>query len=177
MGWRGDSVPKRATPTRNVSDMNFTEKTNIGAIVWRGLQIFLGASYVGGLFIALFVAYKAGWIAELGSIGLDYKDFISILLTAIALMLAVLGAILAVLAVYGFQGIKQDAMKRAERAAKKSAKSVATAVAKETAQTVAEEVAAIAITTSLAQVTPASKEVDSGETAGQDKDGDSSAKS
>lgn len=160
--------------------MQSNSKTNVGAIVWRDFQIFMAATYIAGLAIALFIAYKAGWIAEIGSAGLEYKDFVSILLTATALMLAVLGAILAILAVYGFQGIKQDAMKRAARAAKKTAGPVAAGVAKETAETVAsqiaaktaEEVVATFFADYLAQTNPVNKDIDYGGIAGQDKDGE-----
>jgi hypothetical protein len=160
--------------------MDTKDKRNIGATVWRGFQIFMAATYISGMLVALFIAYKAGWIAELGSAGLDYKDFVSILLTATALMLAVLGAILAILAVYGFQGIKEDAVKRAGRAAKKTAMPVASNIAKQTATDIAtlvasktaEEVATSVIANYFAQTTPENKEIDYGGVAGQDKDGE-----
>ena len=140
------------------------KKRNIGAIVWRGFQIFLGAAYLSGAFVGWFFIYKAGWVAEIGSSGIEYKDFISIILTALAIMIAILGAFIAVLAVYGSQGIKEEAIGEAARVARMTAKDVAVPVA--------EEVAAKAVAAHLEQMAPIIKGADYGVAAGQDKNGE-----
>jgi hypothetical protein len=159
--------------------MNENSKNNMGAVFWRGFHIFMAATYIAGIFVVFFIVWKAGWIAEIGSVGLDYKDFVSILLTATALMLAVLGAILAILAVYGFQGIKEDAAKRAARAAKKAARPVARETAERVATDIAaktaESVATAFLANYVAQTTPANKDIDYGGTAGQDGDSESTS--
>lgn len=75
---------------------------------------------------------------------LEYKDLIAIILTALAVMIAVATVVLAALAVWGFAALREEASSRAAREARKvalkigkEAKERATAVAKEVAETVA----------------------------------------
>jgi hypothetical protein len=64
---------------------------------------------------------------------IEYKDFISILLTGLAVMVAVATIILAAAAIWGFEAIRKDAKASAENVARETA----TAVAKDVAETVA----------------------------------------
>jgi len=64
---------------------------------------------------------------------IEYKDFISILLTGLAVMIAVATIMLAAAAVWGFEAIRKEAKASAENVARETA----TAVAKDVAATVA----------------------------------------
>ncbi len=64
---------------------------------------------------------------------IEYKDFVAILLTAVIVMLAVLTAVLALFAVWGFSVIRDEARVAAEREAAKVARDVAGSVAARTA--------------------------------------------
>ncbi len=109
----------------------------------------------------LFLAWKSGWTFDKGNTGIEYKDFVSILLTALGLMIAILGLFLAALAIYGFQLIRTEA----QRIAKKEA----ARVAKETTQPLAQSVAARS-TQAVRMQSPSEKaeDVDYGAVAGED---------
>lgn len=57
--------------------------------------------------------------------GLEWKDFVSILLTALGVMLAVMTLFLAVLAIWGFNSLKEEAIRVARTAAMETAGPVA----------------------------------------------------
>jgi heme/copper-type cytochrome/quinol oxidase subunit 2 len=65
---------------------------------------------------------------------IEYKDFISILLTGLAVMIAVGTIMIAAAAVWGFEAIRREAKASAEVEARKTATTVATAVATRTAR-------------------------------------------
>src|SRR3954471_5594814 len=65
---------------------------------------------------------------------LEYKDFISILLTGLAVMIAVATVFLAAAAIWGFEAIRREAKASAEIEARETATTVARAVATRTAR-------------------------------------------
>lgn len=85
--------------------------TAVGAAtVWRGLQIFFAVLNVAILIMAsLFLIFHRGFSVEDGRQVIDYKDFVSILLTAIAVMIAILTIFIAAAAVWGFSALKDEA--------------------------------------------------------------------
>lgn len=68
---------------------------------------------------------------------IDYKDFISIMISGLSLMVTVLGLGLATVAVWGTSTLKQEARVAAERVASEDATKVATRVARDVAQSTA----------------------------------------
>jgi hypothetical protein len=68
--------------------------------------------------------------------GIEYKDFISILLTALAVMIAVATILLAALALWGFGALKDEARGVAKSVAERTAKEIAEPVASRTAREV-----------------------------------------
>jgi hypothetical protein len=124
----------------------------------RGVQFFFTVLNLAALFTLGVIFWKGWWVPTVGPTAIEYKDFVSIVLTALALMIAMLAAFLAALAVYGFQFIRKEAQKLAE--------SEATRVAKVTAETVASR----AVMEFLEQTGPAKEgAADYGKIAGEDK--------
>jgi hypothetical protein len=82
---------------------------------------------------------------------IEYKDFISILLTGLAVMIAVMTVFLAAAAIWGYERIRRDVLVAAEVEARKVATAVSTVVATRTARetppsdTSAEDAEAIAL--------------------------------
>lgn len=75
-----------------------------------------GYGLIGGIIGGALV-----WIAQSGNISLsptdlDYADLAAILLTAVAVIVAIFGGVLALAAVWGFKQLKEDAMEVAEQA-------------------------------------------------------------
>lgn len=68
---------------------------------------------------------------------IEYKDFVSIMLSGLGVMVTVLGIGLATIAVWGTATLKQEARIAAERVATEDATKVATAVARDVAQSTA----------------------------------------
>lgn len=60
---------------------------------------------------------------------IEYKDFVSILLTALAVMVAVVTLLVAALAIWGFGAIREDVRGRAAREARREANRIAKDVA------------------------------------------------
>jgi predicted membrane protein len=77
---------------------------------------------------------------------IEYKDFISILLTGLAVMIAVMTVFLAGAAIWGYERIRKEAREVAEKEAQKVASAVATRVARDTprSETTAEDANLIA---------------------------------
>jgi hypothetical protein len=69
--------------------------------------------------------------------GIEYKDIISLLLTAITVVLAALAIGIAVLAIWGYNSIRESAERAAGDVAERTAKEVADQTAREVATTVA----------------------------------------
>lgn len=136
--------------------------------MWRGFQAFLACLNVAVISIGIFLFYKGGWTLTPGDPAIEYKDFISIVLTALSLMVTILGAFIAILAVFGFNEIRKEARRIATRIAKAEAVQVATKEGK-----VAGEGAAIqAAIAYLKQAVPSMDDGDYGKAAGEDKDGE-----
>lgn len=83
---------------------------------------------------ALFLIYfiSRGWGSP-GGAPLEYKDFISIILSALAVMLAALTLFVAVAAIWGFAALREEARSSAEQEARETATKVATEVAESVA--------------------------------------------
>lgn len=76
----------------------------------------LGYALLGGLIGGALV-----WIAQSGTFTLtpghfEYADLAAILLTAVAVIVAIFGGVLALAAIWGFKQLKEDAMNVAEQA-------------------------------------------------------------
>lgn len=129
--------------------------------MWRGFQVFLACLNVAVILTATFMFYKGGWSLSPGQPPIEYKDFISIMLTALSLMVTVLGAFIAILAIFGFSEIRKEAF----RIAKHQAVQVATKEGK-----IAGETAAIkAAGEYLKQRIPSRDGDDYGKAASEDK--------
>jgi hypothetical protein len=66
--------------------------------------------------------------------GIEYKDFISILLTALAVMIAAATILLATAAIWGFTALREEARSSAEKEASRVARDIAESVATRTAR-------------------------------------------
>lgn len=118
-------------------------------LIWRGIQIFLGILNVAVIIMFFVAIWRAHEVDRFGlnqlisfsmifpTQGLEYKDFIGIVLTAFAVMIAVLTVFLAVAAVWGYSSIKDGAHEMAQKTAMKVANEVATPAAKAEAVRVA----------------------------------------
>lgn len=69
--------------------------------------------------------------------GIEFKDLITIVLTAIAVLLAAVTIIIALLAFWGYSSIREAAVKSAQETAKRVAETVAESAAKDKAEEVA----------------------------------------
>lgn len=102
--------------------------------IWVALFAFLTAiNLVFAIFYSAF-AYRGGINLGATAGGIEYKDFISILLTALGVLMTVLAIFLAVLAVWGFNTLRDEARRVAWEAAEREAKIVAAAVAARTVE-------------------------------------------
>lgn len=137
----------------------------------KGFLIFVSCLNVAALCVAGFMFYKGGWDFKVGKTGIEYKDFISILLTVLGLMLAILGAFLAMLAVYGFQAIQKEARRLAKGEAARVAKIEAVHVATKEGRLAGQRAAIQVAVEYLNQAVPGTVDnSDYGKAAGQDKD-------
>jgi hypothetical protein len=98
--------------------------------MWRGLKVFASVLNVSAIFVVGFLVWNSGWQPSIGASKIEYKDFISIILTSLALMIALLGVVLAGFAFYGFEVIKKGAHRIAAMEARRVAKEVAHAEAR-----------------------------------------------
>jgi hypothetical protein len=89
----------------------------------REVVICLLAGTVGGAMVWL----GQGRSLQIKPLGITYSDLISTLLTAVALIIAVFGVVMAVLAIFGYQHFKTVV----ERTSKESAEDIAAKTAKE----------------------------------------------
>lgn len=108
--------------------------------MWTGVRGFLAVANFALIALVLWIFYRSGWSFRAGESQIEYKDFLSLVLTALSLMIAVLGAGIAILAVYGFQEIKREAREVARGAAIEVAKGAAESTATRTAEAVATKV-------------------------------------
>lgn len=96
-------------------------------------KLFIGANVLG---VWLLVGYMVSRNVEAGG-GIDGADLVTIVLTALAVMLAILTIFLASLAVWGYASIREAAGRIAAEVAERIAAEVAEKTAKETAAEVA----------------------------------------
>lgn len=115
--------------------------------MWRGFQAFLACLNFAIILTGAFLFYKGGWSLGPGSPPIEYKDFISIVLTALSLLVTILGAFIAILAVFGFSEIRKEA--------RRIAKIEAVQVASKEATKVGERAAIQAAASYLKQTVPA----------------------
>lgn len=135
--------------------------------MWRGFQAFLMSLNLAVMLTVTFMLYRGGWTFSPGQSSIDYKDLISIILSALSLMLAVLGAFVAILAVFGFSEIRKEASAIAKRQAVQ--------VATKEGQIAGETAAIKAVGEYLKQRMPSQEPGDYGQAAGEDKNGQTSA--
>ncbi len=108
--------------------------------MWRVLQIVFAVLNLGLVVLVVFWILKSPATA-LSSPSLEYKDFVSILLTAIGVMIAVLTIFLAVVALWGYAQLKEEARRVADDVAREVGKQSAEEVAREVGKQSAVEVA------------------------------------
>jgi flagellar basal body-associated protein FliL len=84
--------------------------------MWRTLQVLLTLFNIAFAILAVYFIQKGGVITP-QSQALDYKDFVTILLTGIAVMIAVGAVAVALFAVWGFSALREEARESARRAA------------------------------------------------------------
>jgi hypothetical protein len=103
--------------------------------MFRAAVLIVGLFNVALFAILVWVVGRGHWQLPTGPSAIEYKDFIAILLTGIALMVALLALVAAGAAVWGFENIRKEAArvakKEARRAAKDEANSVATRTVRE----------------------------------------------
>jgi hypothetical protein len=95
-------------------------------------MIFRALQAVGWCFViaaAIAICVIAGRGPSAGNPVVEYKDFVSILLTALGVMIAVGAVVAAVGAFYGFEVLRREVVHAAAEAARKAAESTATQVA------------------------------------------------
>jgi hypothetical protein len=95
------------------------------------LILFLNIAFA---LLVLYIFSKGG-LAQTQA--LEYKDLISIVLTALAVMIATLTVFVAVAAIWGFTALREEARSAAENVAREAASETAKRVAKEVAESVA----------------------------------------
>jgi hypothetical protein len=96
----------------------------VGQKLWKAVQIFLGIA--NAAVISVWICSKGGFFISIpqpavGSTGVDYKDFVPILLTAIGVMIAIFTLFLAIAAIWGYTQIKDETAKVAKETAEKVA--------------------------------------------------------
>jgi hypothetical protein len=96
-------------------------------MLWRAVQVI-------GWCLVVASAVSMAWIYEVrGSAGetpvVEYKDFVSILLTSLGVMIAVAAVAAAFAAIWGFEFMRREVVKAAIERAEKVAKETATQVA------------------------------------------------
>jgi hypothetical protein len=101
----------------------------------RILNAVLALSNVALLCVILYFATNS--TIHLPKIEMEYKDFISIMLTATTVILAAVTIFIGGVAIWGYNSIQKSAVDEAVRAAQMRAKEVAEAIAREVAGPVA----------------------------------------
>lgn len=95
-------------------------------MLWRGFQVLLTVFNLAFAVLAMYFIMKGGVVTP-ESAGLDWKDFVTILLTALTVMVAIGALFIAVLAVWTYKDLRETVM----RIAKETAESVATRTVRE----------------------------------------------
>lgn len=119
----------------------------------RALHLSAIASNLIFFLFVLYILKTSG--GPIGHGGIEYKDFISIILTALAALLAILAIFIGALAIWGYTTIKQAAIDAAIPAAEAKADESAKVIAATVAQAIAETVAARTAEQIVARYVPA----------------------
>jgi hypothetical protein len=95
-------------------------------VVYRGLKLFVWTVQITLFLFAGILVFKnvLGPSAKDVS-SLDYRDFVSILLAALGVMIAVFTVIISILAIWGYNNIQITAKETAEKTAKETAEKIA----------------------------------------------------
>jgi hypothetical protein len=96
----------------------------------RGLLIFVGLLTSASIVLNLWFIGR-GTLSEVHAPLVEYKDFVTILLTALAVMIAIATVLAAMAAVWGYVEIREGINRRVDEIASKRAAEVATEVAKD----------------------------------------------
>ncbi|QBB71015.1 hypothetical protein ELE36_12015 [Pseudolysobacter antarcticus] len=91
--------------------------------IFRGAVAYIGAGAFGGIVVWV----GQGRSLQISPMSVSYPDLIAVLLTAVALIVAIFGVVMAILAIFGYRHFKGVV----ERASKTSAEEVVTKTAKE----------------------------------------------
>jgi hypothetical protein len=78
----------------------------------RSAGIGLGGGLIGGAVVWL----GQNWQFQLSPVGMTYADLAAVLLSAVGVIVAIFGGILALAAIWGFNQLKRDAISAAENA-------------------------------------------------------------
>ena len=83
--------------------------------------------YMGVALLGATIGGGVVWLGQTGSfhlrpVEMSYADLAATLLTAVGVIVAIFGGVLALAAIWGFSQLKQDAIRAAERAALKEVK-------------------------------------------------------
>lgn len=84
----------------------------------RAFRLFLAIVNLTAFVIFCIAMYKTGLTVSPGSFNIEYKDLISIILSAISLLITVLGFFLALAAIWGYNTLRNEAHKAAKDRAK-----------------------------------------------------------
>jgi hypothetical protein len=95
----------------------------------RATNVFLLLFNIALSALLIYCLWSNRWPPISEARGIEYKYFISILLTALAVMIAVATILIAVAAIWGFAVLREEARSSAERIAAKVAREVAESVA------------------------------------------------
>lgn len=145
-------------------------------MIWRGVQVFFGILNAAILAFFLYWLAHNGWRSP-DSTGIEYKDLVAILLTALGVMIAVLTLFLAVAAIWGYAQLKEEAKRKAKEKARQKATEVATRVAEKVAREVAEKAAVFPARRAAEEFVSADAgEMDEGEDYGKAAGGDDGAR-
>ena len=77
----------------------------------RAASVTLGFFNCAVLVLGVCMIWQGYWQPTVGASSIEYKDFVSILLTALGIMIAILTAVIAVAAIWGFENIRSLAVK------------------------------------------------------------------
>jgi hypothetical protein len=94
----------------------------------RAINVFLFLFNIAITTLLIYFLWSNRWPPIKEADGIEYKDFISILLTALGVMIAAATILIATAAIWGFAVLREEARSSAERTAAKVAREVAESV-------------------------------------------------
>jgi hypothetical protein len=105
----------------------------------RGFRVIAFCIHVATLVLCGFLIWRSGLSYKEPVGTLEYKDLIAIILSALGVMIAILAALVAIAAVWGFKQIQSDVTEAARNMARQIAETEARKVAEQTATRVSTE--------------------------------------